>query len=458
MSHLEDPYDRYRTQYKRIRSIFAQHRGVELACDNLAAPSYVYDRDHLIVVDTPHNIDFVGRTFRGERIGRSLFGTQLMRVTRTGDDDARAALSAVKQGCGETAAGLNHLITVAEDVNLCPADEPYPVPPKMPEIADASAGRDVVIDVIDTGLAPFWYLHEWMAGIEPIIARPVDDSEGRGTRMGLGPGEAMPLDYGHGTFIGGILAATAPGARIRVANDFRDAGAETEIELRNALERTITQSPKPHIISLSAGATGQQALLGLEGVVKEVLRQGIVLVAAAGNNGNDTPFYPAALDGVISVGALRENYKSPACFSNFGPWVKVFAPGERLVNAFAYDKHDYEVQHLGRETCHFRRRATNPAWYACCTCVTTNNQHERITFQGMARWSGTSFATPIVAGLIAARMSTAGQSAVDAASWLLRHPAGRVESGVPIVLPGQSMTSRCNGSGDGDGNDCEGDC
>src|SRR5262249_9266868 len=51
-----------------------------------------------------------------------------------------------------------------------------------------------------------------------------------------------------------------------------------------------------------------------------------VLVAAAGNNGVETPFYPAANPNVISVAATDENDQLYS-WSNRGTWVNVTAPG-----------------------------------------------------------------------------------------------------------------------------------
>lgn len=66
-------------------------------------------------------------------------------------------------------------------------------------------------------------------------------------------------------------------------------------------------------------------------VIRYALDHGCVLVAASGNNGRETRYWPAAFDGVIAVGAC-DSAKRPTAFSTRGEHVALCAPGERVLS------------------------------------------------------------------------------------------------------------------------------
>ncbi len=67
-----------------------------------------------------------------------------------------------------------------------------------------------------------------------------------------------------------------------------------------------------------------------EGAVRYALDRGVLVVASAGNNGNDVVQYPAAYPGVLAVGATDDT-DALYFWSTRGPWVSLTAPGCQLV-------------------------------------------------------------------------------------------------------------------------------
>ncbi|MFI2433192.1 S8/S53 family peptidase [Streptomyces sp. NPDC018693] len=332
---------------------------------------------------------------------------------RHGDRAVAGALRALREAEGRAGRRLvsrNHVVSIA--VNACPGDEPVPAPvtePPNPAAAEAVHDADTAVKVlvVDTGLTHDYRHCSLLAHTDGDAQLTETDEDG-----------VLQQYVGHGTFIAGLVAAVAPNTDITVRNTLHDAGAVLESEFGEKLFDAVEQGGWPDILSLSAGTSNGRVdgLLGLDAFMRELREQDTLLVAAAGNNASATPFWPAAYaslpeyaDCVLSVGALRGDGEFGACFSNHGAWVRVYAPGERLTSAFTgYDAPvPYVYQHSTFDACRY-------GFGYDCTCRSprhtgvlseASGKPDQVMFEGLASWSGTSFATPVAAGLVAAHMT-----------------------------------------------------
>lgn len=285
---------------------------------------------------------------------------------------------------------------------LCPATEPAlpPAPAPVPSPVTPPGGRAAFVSVVDTG----WHGPAAADPATPWLSGVTGDDE----QLDLSDLRAYA---GHGTFVAGVVRCLAPGSRVRVEGFLPHGGAILEadmiVQLRQALNST------PDVINLSAGTRTRKNVpsLGFQVFWESYLSRvpDTVLVAAAGNDHTSQPFWPAAFDWAVGVGAL-DGARRRARFSNFGSWVDVYALGEDLVNAFP--------------------RGT----YQCKEPPNKNKPPREFQDLGLARWSGTSFAAPVVAGKIAARMSKTGQNARQATAQLLAEARANAIPGVGPVL------------------------
>jgi subtilisin family serine protease len=297
--------------------------------------------------------------------------------------------------------------------NTCPATEPIEVPsgttePVPPPSSDAgNDGDGVSVSIVDTGLIPNSATgHPWLAGVRGRMENPYAFTDH--------DGETVIAPYaGHGTFVAGVLRCMAPKASVFVERAFNIAGADYETNLASSLEDALDRNPDILVFTFTSATHRDQSLHTFDELYERRIRgiKGLVVLAPAGNDGSSRPMWPAAHPGVIAVGALAANGRDRAHFSGFGGWVDVYAPGEDLINAFPEGTYVCSEPPVG----------------------------ERRQFHGMAVWSGTSFSTPVVAGLIAARMSQTGENGQQAADALLRFARSQAVPGVGAVLyPGQA--------------------
>jgi subtilisin family serine protease len=170
------------------------------------------------------------------------------------------------------------------------------------------------------------------------------------------------------------------------------------------------------VLNLSLGYYHETPLDGLftetlNALLTRARELGCVVVCSAGNDTIDRPAFPASLwawpgsdNGItpddnaplVSVGALNPSSQSVALFSNVGPWVTAYAPGAAVVSC--------SPAFLGGE------QATTRADFGGLRRQTLDPDDYR---GGFSIWSGTSFAAPYVAGLIAAQLGVVPRRGVN---------------------------------------------
>lgn len=286
-------------------------------------------------------------------------GLELMRVA---EDRVVALVSEINE-LVPCSASLNNVPMpgphhIHGDDDPDPADDPRDIPG-----ADG-AGEGLRVLVLDTGYA---------AGSKTTLN--VSGASGQEEVVDEDNDGLRDPAAGHGTHVSGIVARYAPGATIIPRRLLTSpVGEADDLEVAAAL----LQHDGAHIINCSFGEQTfqdepplaiQQALAALPAST--------VVVAASGNGGVATRNWPAAFDRVVAVGAvgLDDGVWKQTDFSNFGPWVDCCAPGVGIVSTFL----------------------TLP--------------DEGFT-QGFASWTGTSMASPMVAGRVAA-MATGGGQGID---------------------------------------------
>ena len=218
----------------------------------------------------------------------------------------------------------------------------------VPTAWATSRGDGVLIAVIDTGVD---FSHPDLAG---KIA-------GRGHDFINNDDDATD-DHGHGTHVSGIaagatnnnqgIAGVGFNARVLPVKVLGSNGSGDNVAVANGIRWATDQGVR--VINMSLGSTAPTA--AVQSAVDYAWSRGVVVVCAAGNAGSAAPQYPAAYPNCISVSATDAADRL-ASFSSFGDTVDVAAPGVQILSTVRGGRYE--------------------------------------------SWSGTSMATPNVAGVVA---------------------------------------------------------
>lgn len=198
----------------------------------------------------------------------------------------------------------------------------------------AAPGAGVIVAVIDTGIDNFTSPHADLAANIHATGRDFIDDDN--TPTDVGNGAAL---YGHGTHVAGIVAAVpntqgiagvAYGAKVMVIRVL-DCNAGNQCpgsysDLADGIQFAADNGAR--VINLSLG--GQTPSLAVRTAVQYAIGKGSVVVAAAGNDSTHLILrYPAQYSEVIAVGASDSLDHVPT-FSNYGPSLDLVAPGVKV--------------------------------------------------------------------------------------------------------------------------------
>lgn len=274
--------------------------------------------------------------------------------------------------------------------------------------------QDVLVAILDTGVGPHPDLESnvrYDLGYDAVA--PFNNF---GSRPGDDPVEFFlnrsPIS--HGTHVAGTVAAVAgnsrqgagvaPDVQIMPVRVLGASGGGSLFDIAAGIYWAAGEAPSSSglappaktadIINMSLGGFGNCPSI-YQDAIDYARSQGIVVVAAAGNETTSRTTSPASCDGVISVAAVNQS-EQPAFYSNCGPATDIAAPGgETVPSRFASSPYLPADQSACR---------TDPSTFASqdegvwSTSYQYSNSTRTSSFIPIA---GTSMASPHVAGVIA---------------------------------------------------------
>jgi subtilisin family serine protease len=274
-------------------------------------------------------------------------------VTFRSGTSRQAAVRAIEQAGGTLVRAVPKLNAYL--VGVEPSQRADVVSSLRERTAVRSAGQELMSEALDvtpddsawpqqTGLRVAGFPAAWNVtqGSSRVVVAVIDtgvDGQHPDLRGAVVPGydfvnsDANPMDdHGHGTAVAGVIAARADNhlggagicwrCSIMPVKVLDASGSGDDTLIAAGIVWATDHGAK--VINLSLGGPGTS--LELTNAIGYATGKGAIVVAAAGNSGTTTQFYPAADPRALSVAATTVADQRYA-WSNYGSWVHLAAPG-----------------------------------------------------------------------------------------------------------------------------------
>jgi subtilisin family serine protease len=303
----------------------------------------------------------------------------------------------------------NHVWFSCPEWHLNPYGDPKPhsLSALERDMSEDVRPMEVMVAVVDSGLPRHYTENAILARV--TVNAPASNEEEHWAYED--PSKILQSPDGHGTFVAGVVRINAPGVEVRSYLTLDPDGVIDQTDLIARIALALEERPQVINLSLGGPTRHNRAPAGFGAIAAAAAeRDGPIIVAAAGNMATERLFWPAAETWVIAVGAVEitgdPSRPLQAVFSDFGDWVDACANGVDVVST--YEANAY--------------RPSDPPGPV-------------EVFHGAATWSGTSFAAPMVAAVIAGHISShPGLTMTGALQHLASLGGGRIP-GLGIFVP-----------------------
>ena len=196
--------------------------------------------------------------------------------------------------------------------------------------------------------------------IDTGIRTTHQEFEGRASSDWTAYGDSAEDALGHGTHVAGTIGGksfgVAPKVKLHAIKVLDDSGWGYDSDIISGIEYVAQNAEKPAVANMSLGGTPHELL---DNAVRNLVAAGVSVAVAAGNESADaSTSSPARVEEALTVGSSDKG-DGLSYFSNYGNLVDLFAPGGDITSATADSD------------------------------------------EATATWSGTSMASPHVAGVVA---------------------------------------------------------
>jgi len=295
-----------------VRKIMPKIRNTKSSFTNKKESAKI-NNELLVTLDPKSGIDIetLARQL-GAKIKGKIDGLDIYQLEFENESDAAKANAQLEQNDGVASVDSN--FTIDQPIALSPVS--LPAPPLA--LRPASADKDgIIVGLIDSSVQKKGtQVADFLLPEISLFDRAIEESNqvSHGTSMAetILRGLSASLDDSQETSV-----------KILPVDVYGDANNTSTFDVARGIQSAIEGGAD--IISLSLGSDHQNNLL--KSVIQAGSKEGVLFLAAAGNEPTGLPVYPAAQSEVVGVTALNRNGQRVASYANNANFVEVAAPG-----------------------------------------------------------------------------------------------------------------------------------